>query len=65
MECSESAVVSEGGLGAPNVIFKGQLADGKSVAIKKFPRREWKDAEAFIVSVELVYFAPAQAQPLK
>ena len=33
MECSESAVVSEGGLGAPNVIFKGQLADGKSVAI--------------------------------
>ena len=60
MECSESAIVSEGGLGAPNVIFKGQLADGKYVAIKRLPMKEWGDAEAFIVSgFQLVAFASA------
>eukprot|EP00270_Netrium_digitus_P007785 TRINITY_DN2288_c0_g1_i1.p1 TRINITY_DN2288_c0_g1~~TRINITY_DN2288_c0_g1_i1.p1 ORF type:complete len:521 (-),score=105.44 TRINITY_DN2288_c0_g1_i1:544-2106(-) len=45
---SEQNIVCEGGKQAPNVVYKGRLPSyGQLVAIKRFQRKEWEDAEQF------------------
>ncbi|CAN6471506.1 unnamed protein product [Victoria cruziana] len=41
-------IVSEHGEKAPNVVYKGKLADGRRIAVKRFNRVAWPDAKQFL-----------------
>lgn len=43
-------IVSEHGEKAPNVVYKGTLPNGRSIAIKRFNKSAWPDSRQFIVS---------------
>lgn len=44
---SSDSIVSEGGEKAPNVVYKGRLQNGRSIAVKKFPKLAWPDPKQF------------------
>jgi len=46
---SPSCIVSEGGEKAPNVVYRGKLEGNHLVAIKRFSRQSWPDAQQFVV----------------
>lgn len=43
-------IVSEHGEKAPNVVYKGTLANTRVIAIKRFNKSAWPDSRQFIVS---------------
>ncbi|ESQ55618.1 hypothetical protein EUTSA_v10025008mg [Eutrema salsugineum] len=45
---SPSCIVSEGGEKAPNVVYRGKLEGNRLVAIKRFSRQSWPDAQQFV-----------------
>ncbi|ONK80255.1 uncharacterized protein A4U43_C01F15600 [Asparagus officinalis] len=51
---SSELIVSESGEKAPNVVYKGKLDGGRIVAIKRFSRQSWPDAQQFATEAERV-----------
>ncbi|XP_034218330.1 serine/threonine-protein kinase BSK5-like isoform X2 [Prunus dulcis] len=47
-------VVSEGGEGASNVVYKGKLEDGLLVAVKRFNQSDWPDCSQFLAEARAV-----------
>ncbi|VVB12646.1 unnamed protein product [Arabis nemorensis] len=45
---SPSCIVSEGGEKAPNVVYRGNLEGNRLVAIKRFSKQSWPDAQQFV-----------------
>ncbi|KAK4771323.1 hypothetical protein SAY87_031855 [Trapa incisa] len=45
---SPENIVSEHGLKAPNVVYKGQLDKGRPIAVKRFNRLAWPDSRQFL-----------------
>ncbi|KAG9454525.1 hypothetical protein H6P81_007429 [Aristolochia fimbriata] len=41
-------IVSEHGEKAPNVVYKGILADGRKIAVKRFNKSAWPDSRQFL-----------------
>ncbi|KAJ6805823.1 putative serine/threonine-protein kinase isoform X2 [Iris pallida] len=41
-------IVSESGEKAPNVVYKGKLEGGRLVAVKRFSKQSWPDAQQFM-----------------
>ena len=50
-EFSTDHIVSEGGEKAPNVVFKGKLENNRLVAVKRFSKQSWPDAQQFMVRI--------------
>ena len=46
---SSDLIVSESGEKAPNVVYRGKLEGGQVVAIKRFSKQSWPDAQQFVV----------------
>ncbi|KAE9613741.1 hypothetical protein Lal_00016140 [Lupinus albus] len=46
-EFSTSNIVSESGEKAPNVVYKGKLENNQLVAVKRFSKLSWPDAQQF------------------
>lgn len=46
---SSGYIVSESGEKAPNVVYKGKLDNNRVVAVKRFSKQSWPDAEQFVV----------------
>ncbi|KAH0469505.1 hypothetical protein IEQ34_001063 [Dendrobium chrysotoxum] len=46
---SSELIVSESGEKAPNVVYRGKLEGGRLVAVKRFSRQSWPDAQQFVV----------------
>lgn len=46
---SSELIVSESGEKAPNVVYRGKLEGGRIVAVKRFSRQSWPDAQQFVV----------------
>lgn len=44
-------IVSEHGERAPNIVFKGKLANQRRIAVKRFNRSAWPDARQFLVCI--------------
>ncbi|XP_054823179.1 serine/threonine-protein kinase BSK2 isoform X2 [Prosopis cineraria] len=47
-EFSTNYIVSESGEKAPNVVYKGKLENNRLVAIKRFSKQSWPDAQQFM-----------------
>ncbi|KAH9609754.1 hypothetical protein KSS87_012744 [Heliosperma pusillum] len=47
-------IVSEHGEKAPNVVYRGKLDDGRSIAIKRFHRSAWPDTRQFLEEARAV-----------
>lgn len=47
---SSELIVSESGEKAPNVVYRGKLRNNRLVAIKRFSKQSWPDAQQFVVS---------------
>jgi BR-signaling kinase len=47
-------IVSESGEKAPNHVYKGELPNCRSIAVKKFPKMAWPDPKQFAVSFVFV-----------
>ncbi|KAE9597397.1 hypothetical protein Lal_00030034 [Lupinus albus] len=47
-EFSRSNIVSESGEKAPNVVYKGKLKNNQLVAVKRFSKLSWPDAQQFM-----------------
>ncbi|KAF3638709.1 putative serine/threonine-protein kinase [Capsicum baccatum] len=45
---SSELIVSESGEKAPNVVYRGKLRSNRLVAIKRFSRQSWPDAQQFV-----------------
>ncbi|KAL0727617.1 hypothetical protein Bca4012_023710 [Brassica carinata] len=45
---SPSCIVSEGGEKAPNIVYRGKLEGNRLVAIKRFSKQSWPDAQQFV-----------------
>lgn len=45
-------IVSEHGEKAPNVVYKGRLANDRWIAVKRFNKSAWPDSRQFIVCYE-------------
>lgn len=45
---SSEHIVSESGEKAPNVVYRGRLDNSRLVAIKRFSRQSWPDAQQFV-----------------
>ncbi|KAI4338882.1 hypothetical protein MLD38_023890 [Melastoma candidum] len=45
---SPENIVSEHGLKAPNIVYKGLLDNGRTIAVKRFNRLAWPDARQFL-----------------
>lgn len=43
-------IVSEHGEKAPNVVYKGKLANQRRIAVKRFNRSAWPDSRQFLVT---------------
>ncbi|OAP03037.1 BSK9 [Arabidopsis thaliana] len=48
---SADNIVSEHNERVPNIVYKGQLNDGRKIAVKRFQRLSWPDSLEFIVRV--------------
>lgn len=46
---SSELIVSESGEKAPNVVYRGKLDGGRLVAVKRFSKQSWPDAQQFVV----------------
>ncbi|RRT83228.1 hypothetical protein B296_00008241 [Ensete ventricosum] len=46
---SPEMIVSESGEKAPNVVYRGKLDGGRLVAVKRFSKQSWPDAQQFVV----------------
>lgn len=46
---STDSIVSEHGVKAPNVVYKGRLEDDRWIAVKRFNRSAWPDTRQFLV----------------
>ena len=46
---SGELIVSESGEKAPNVVYRGRLEGNRLVAIKRFSKQSWPDAQQFRV----------------
>ena len=46
---SPDNIVSEHGLKAPNVVYKGKLDNGIWIAVKRFNKLAWPDSRQFLV----------------
>lgn len=44
-------IVSEHGEKAPNVVYKGKLENQMRIAVKRFNKSAWPDAQQFLVSM--------------
>lgn len=44
-------IVSEHGEKAPNVVYKGRLDNQMRIAVKRFNRNAWPEAQPFLVSM--------------
>jgi BR-signaling kinase len=49
---SSEFIVSESGEKAPNVVYKGKLENNRLVAVKRFSKQSWPDAQQFVVSTK-------------
>lgn len=49
---SSDFIVSETGERAPNLVYKGVLHNGRSIAVKKFTKMAWPDPKQFAVSLK-------------
>lgn len=49
---SSEFIVSESGEKAPNVVYKGKLENNRLVAVKRFSKQSWPDAQQFVVSAK-------------
>lgn len=47
---SSKLIVSESGEKAPNVVYRGRLDASRVVAVKRFSKQAWPDAQQFVVS---------------
>ncbi|KAG0498047.1 hypothetical protein HPP92_002738 [Vanilla planifolia] len=45
---SAELIVSESGEKAPNAVYRGKLDGGRVVAVKRFSRQSWPDAQQFV-----------------
>ncbi|CAL9068472.1 serine/threonine-protein kinase BSK2-like isoform X1 [Musa acuminata AAA Group] len=45
---SPDLIVSESGEKAPNVVYRGKLDGGRLVAVKRFSKQSWPDAQQFV-----------------
>ncbi|XP_009395438.3 serine/threonine-protein kinase BSK2-like [Musa acuminata AAA Group] len=45
---SPETIVSESGEKAPNVVYRGKLEGGRLVAVKRFSKQSWADAQQFV-----------------
>lgn len=45
---SSEFIVSESGEKAPNVVYKGKLENNRLVAVKRFSKQSWPDAQQFV-----------------
>lgn len=48
-EFSTDYIVSESGEKAPNVVYRGKLENNRLVAVKRFSKLSWPDAQQFMV----------------
>ena len=46
---SSDHIVSESGEKAPNVVYRGKLDSNRLVAVKRFSKQSWPDAQQFVV----------------
>ena len=46
---STDYIVSESGEKAPNVVYRGKLHNNHLVAVKRFSKQSWPDAQQFVV----------------
>ncbi|CAB4279247.1 unnamed protein product [Prunus armeniaca] len=46
---SSECIVSESGEKAPNVVYRGKLDNNRLVAVKRFSKQSWPDAQQFVV----------------
>lgn len=46
---STDYIVSESGEKAPNVVYRGKLENNRLVAVKRFSKQSWPDAQQFVV----------------
>jgi hypothetical protein len=53
---SAQYIVSESGEKAPNVVFRGKLENNRLVAVKRFSKQSWPDAQQFVVRGTRVNF---------
>ena len=53
---SPETIVSESGEKAPNVVYRGKLEGGRLVAVKRFSKQSWADAQQFVVGSLLLSF---------
>ncbi|CAH8366228.1 unnamed protein product [Eruca vesicaria subsp. sativa] len=51
---STDSIVSEHGVKAPNVVYKGRLEDGRWIAVKRFNRSAWPDTRQFLEEAKAV-----------
>ncbi|XP_059427853.1 serine/threonine-protein kinase BSK6-like isoform X3 [Corylus avellana] len=51
---SSDNIVSEHGLKAPNVVYKGKLDNGRWIAVKRFNKLAWPDSRQFIEEAKSV-----------
>ncbi|XP_010443652.1 PREDICTED: probable serine/threonine-protein kinase At5g41260 [Camelina sativa] len=51
---STDSIVSEHGVKAPNVVYKGRLEDDRFIAVKRFNRSAWPDTRQFLEEAKAV-----------
>ena len=53
---STDHIVSESGEKAPNVVYRGKLESSRLVAVKRFSKQSWPDAQQFVVRKRFFFF---------
>ena len=64
-EFSTNYIVSESGEKAPNVVYKGKLENNRFVAVKRFSKLSWPDAQQFMVRKINSFFPSHSIQLLR
>ena len=54
---SSDNIVSEHGEKAPNVVYRGKLDSNRLVAVKRFSKLSWPDAQQFVVRKTRIPFS--------
>lgn len=54
---SSEYIVSESGEKGPNVVYRGKLDNNRLVAIKRFSKQSWPDAQQFVVRARKVNYS--------